>query len=341
MKHTFIILVLMLLISYAVWDVANAPGGASYIAFDYHEEPKVTLAFTGDIMLGRNVEVLMERYGHEYPFASTSELFDKADFIIANLEGPIPDDHVHTQSGDMSFSFPSYAPEVLHDAGVNAVSLANNHTFDKGADIYEETAQNLRRARVDAFGNPLLQQVSYMSHYALRGIEFSLLGFNATYPSFTLSSAVQAVSEARALYPDSTIIAFMHWGTEYEQDSNAEQKKIADALHDAGADLVIGSHPHVTQELACEGISRCTIFSLGNFIFDQYFSKEVEQGLVAYVTLGKAGIEGIEIVPVEGHHSQPRIMARDNGFLQTMLERSRLNHIELSTSSASLILKGE
>lgn len=303
------------------------------------ESNTVKLAFVGDVMLGRNVEVLMDKFGYSHPFASTTEIFKKADFIVANLEGPVPLRHIHTNSGEMSFSFPAYIPKTLFENGIDAVSLANNHTYDKGSNVFMETVESLKNELVSSFGHPVKQNISHVGHYEVKGISFSLIGFNATFPSFKIEEVSNVIIETRLMYPNNRIIVFMHWGDEYQLISNTNQKEISKKLHDAGADLIIGAHPHVTQEISCEGIGRCTIYSLGNFIFDQYFSKDVEQGVVAYVTLDKNAIKDIELVPIEGNHSQPKIMSNTTEFISDLLKRSYFKDVEVSTSSQSIILR--
>jgi poly-gamma-glutamate synthesis protein (capsule biosynthesis protein) len=338
MKEIFFLLIFVAIVSLVTLSIVEAPNGHVFTSTPA-ENKIITLAFVGDVMLGRNVEVLMNKYGHNYPFASSTDIFKKADFIIANLEGPIPEIHSQTNTGEMSFSFPAYVPEILYENGIDAVSLANNHTFDKGTSVFTDTVDSLNKEFVGNFGHPLLHNIFYVRHYVVEGISFSLIGFNSTYPSFNLEEAVNVVNEAKVMYPNDRIILFMHWGDEYQLVSNTAQKNIADKLHDAGVDLIIGSHPHVTQEISCDGITNCTLYSLGNFIFDQYFSKDVEQGLVAYITLDKSAIQSIEIVPIQGGHSQPRIMSNNTSFINALITRSDLRNVEVSTSSQSIILR--
>lgn len=325
---------------FIVFHIAEAPLGLIVHEHESSDESRIVLAFAGDVMLGRNVEVLMEKHGRQYPFASTSELFDKADFVILNLEGPIPEKHVRTLSGQMSFSFPFYVPQVLNDHGVDAVSLANNHTFDKGSAVYTDTAHALQVANISPFGHPTKQDVHYARNYILNGVPFTLIGFNATFPSFDIDEAIQAVKDAERMFPEGVIVVFMHWGDEYEPLSSTYQRSIARALHDAGVNIVIGAHPHVTQEVECQGIHRCTVFSLGNFIFDQYFSKDVEEGLVVYVTLTRQGIEQMELVPIDGNHSQPQFMDDSESFVHALTQRSRFADVIVSTSTGAILLRG-
>ena len=204
----FVLAILLILI---VLNIAEAPKG-----FVLHEEgtddekEEITLAFAGDIMLGRNVEVLMAAYGRDYAFASTSELFSKADFVVANLEGPIPASHLKTQSGEMSFSFPYFVPEVLRKNGIDAVSLANNHTFDKGSNVYAETMYGLQVAHVSTFGHPTIENASYSQNYLVHGVPFTLVGFNSTYPSFDLEEAKETIRDVKEMFPEGMIIVFMH-----------------------------------------------------------------------------------------------------------------------------------
>ena len=242
--------------------------------------------FFGDMMFGRNVEALMKTNGEDYPFAKIQSLIDEYDFVHANLEGPIVENHVQTLTGSVSFNFLDATGALLARHGIDVVTLANNHTLDQGAANFEHTHDILDQAGVLYSGHAVLMGEEYVLKTTIGDLPFIFASFNVTFPFSDAGAAVATVEQLEA-ESDDPIIVNIHWGTEYMTASNTSQQNLAHKLVDAGADLIIGHHPHVVEESEVyNGVK--IYYSLGNFIFDQYWSEETQKGLAV----------GIEIDPI-------------------------------------------
>lgn len=271
------------------------------------KEP-ATLLFVGDIMLGRYVETLMARNGEDYPFALADGTLQGVDTVVANLEGPIVTLHRQTPDDSLHFSFAPTVAALLKRHNIDYATLANNHGFDEGETGFEQTRTYLQNAGIGAFGSG--REVGDVSvlHDVVKGHEVVFVGFHATQASFPKDDAVALLAATRTQYPDAFLAAVVHWGVEYQATANAFQRALGHAFIDAGADAVFGHHPHVVQDVE-EYQGKPIYYSLGNFIFDQYFSSDVQHGLAVKVTLDDQEYV-FEELPFESANSQPLFTAR-------------------------------
>jgi poly-gamma-glutamate synthesis protein (capsule biosynthesis protein) len=289
------------------------------------EEKPVKLIFTGDIMLGRNVESLMIKNGLEYPFLNISNFFKNSDGVVINLEGPISESegHIRTKTGEMKFSFLNDVGAILKNNNVVIANLANNHLYDKGVKLVDNTKKVLSENGISYMGDSNKITKDSLLNIKIGGKDFAFIGFNATYPSFKKDDALGLIASASA--GEDIVIVNIHWGQEYKMQSDNSQKELARAFIDNGADIVIGHHPHVVQEAELYK-DRPIFYSLGNFIFDQYFSKETQEGLALTVSFLNNKMV-IDLNPVSIKNSQPVLMAEnDKGlFLKSLADRSAPN----------------
>jgi poly-gamma-glutamate synthesis protein (capsule biosynthesis protein) len=305
---------LLAILLYAVFRGAAVPESVSYVGTPAEATSSAParsgVLFVGDVMLGRYVETLMGQNGSGYPFDLVRPEFAKAKAVVANLEGPILKAHVATPAGVMKFSFAPETAGLLRTEEVGIVTLANNHTYDFGKAGYDETKGFLAEAEVLAAGHPFSYDPRYVLETVVDGIPLAIFSFNATNPNFDNAAAAATVNGYAPKRAGTLKVAAVHWGEEYKTSSNASQRALAHALVDAGADIVVGHHPHVTEEIEVyEG--RPVFYSLGNFIFDQYFSVPVEQGLALKLTRDGAGSLAFDLMPVQSSQSQPRFMEGD------------------------------
>lgn len=281
-----------------------------------------SIVFTGDIMLARNVEVLMDREGFDYPYEGLSlSTLAQNPAIVGNFESSMLTPHIMTPAYQMKFSTRSDVLPALAEAGFSHVSLANNHSLDYGAEGYKNATTRLLEANIATFGHGTTiddKSISYID--TPQGI-IALVGINASANIPTKQDIKSVLKEAS---DDSDLqIVYIHWGIEYDDVHNKTQKLLAHELVDAGADLIVGHHPHVVQDV--DIINGVVVFySLGNYIFDQYFSEDVKEGLV--LSLDMMDEAGVYLVPVESKSplSQPRLMAPENHavFLRNLAKRS-------------------
>lgn len=274
----------------------------------------------GDIMLDRGVERLIQKSRDwQYPFkeiASTSKNFD---FALANLEGPVMGNPPDTGISSMSFAFASSTLLGAQEANFRIFSLANNHTYNMSYSGLDETRLLLGQLGMRGVGHPF--GCTTTDIYATGSLVF--FTFNDTFPgNCTSGQLVSIITALRQENTTSLIMVMPHWGEEYSLYSNARQKDLAHTLVAAGADLIVGSHPHVVQEIE-QYQGKLIFYSLGNFIFDQYFSKNTQQGLGLGLSISE-NTSSLALWPLDLSLSQPKLMDATSSalFLQSLSGRS-------------------
>lgn len=248
---------------------------------------EIKVLFVGDMMFDRTIRKIGEKEGYEKVFSCLSEEFQKYDAIFGNLEGPITKNNsvnLNTLPGgpnNMTFTFPLEIADLLYKNNFKAVSLANNHIFDFGKSDVEETREALIKAKVDWFGDPTdLTKKTYFYDERI-----AVVGFNQFLGVDSVEGTVKEIKKIKTGDKENEIkiVVFAHWGEEYIE-ANRYQKLQAHAFIDAGADLVLGAHPHVIQEIETYKDKKI-YYSLGNFIFDQWWEPKVRKGMGVEVTL--------------------------------------------------------
>jgi len=185
----------------------------------------------------------------------------------------------------------------------------------------EQTKEFLKEANISSIGHPVECDGDFVSKED--GIAF--LAFNKTFP-FNCSDdeVAEIVKKTKAANPEDFLIVMLHWGTEYQFHSSLSQQNLAHQVINAGADLIIGHHPHVVQEIE-EYQGRLIFYSLGNFIFDYdgYFLKETLEGLVVGLEIYPEKLV-YRLFPIKTYLSQPSLMGMKEieEFLQKLSTRS-------------------
>ncbi len=288
----------------------------------YKETPsKVTLLFGGDVMLSRGIgSVMRKRNDFAYPFRSVAELVRAADIAVVNLESPISSRGKNIGS-IYSFRADPRAVEGLTHAGIDVVTLANNHAGDYGADALLDTFEIVRSKGIAVVGAGENMRAARTPVFRyVDGIRIAFLGYTPIAPAWlTSTSSAPAVAPfdeklikediAAAVTAGADIVAvLLHWGNEYETTHTPQQQALARTLIDSGATLVIGHHPHVVQ-----GVERykggVIAYSLGNFVFDQNFSEDTRHGLLLKVVLHDGQISEVKEIPIRFSDSyQPYVV---------------------------------
>jgi poly-gamma-glutamate synthesis protein (capsule biosynthesis protein) len=252
----------------------------------------IRISFLGDIMLDRGVAITLKKTPFETLLKEFRDdaKFDASDLVVANLEGPFSEKRIVTGKA-LSFRFdPLLAPE-LKWLGIDAVSLANNHGLDMGRKALTGTRTLLEDNGTMYFGDPW--EVNDFSSYItlVQGKRVALVGFNTTFYSITQKQMVEKIEAVRK--DADIVIVMMHWGNEYKLKHNDAQALLAHTMIDAGADAVIGSHPHVVEDTEFYK-GKPIVYSLGNFIFDQTWSKATQLGIEATITIRDGGAMTLE-----------------------------------------------
>lgn len=284
------------------------------------EKDNQNIFFLGDIMLARDVEKRLRSKTPAYAFEEL-QILKEADYVLGNFEASIPPVHVPTPDFAMKFSVDPEMLEVIEVGGVTHLSLANNHALDYFEEGYRHTIGTLKSRGFEAFGHPLRVNEESVSYVSIDGHDIALISLNATYGE--LPDAWMEVLETASEASD-TQIAYIHWGPEYELTHSESQETLGHDLIDAGFDVVIGHHPHVVQNV--EHYKNGIIFySLGNFIFDQYWDDDVSEGLALELILGTDSLI-FRLHPVETKTTRvkPRLMVGEekNAFLDELSNHS-------------------
>jgi len=292
-------------------------------AFNQKKEVKpITIIFVGDIMLDRGVKLKVkkqEKGDWKFPFLRVSELLNSADLTTGNLEGPISNKGIRV-GGIYSFRMDPAVIDGLQSAGFDILSLANNHILDYGQLAMEDTFSRLKETGIDYVGagfnkdeaySPIIKEVGKTKIAFLAFTNLGPSGWTAGEKSPGIAwlekeKLEEAIKKAKE-QADIIVVSF-HFGDEYQSSSNSSQQFFAHLAIDSGADLVIGHHPHVVQEV--EKYQKGYIaYSLGNFVFDQRFSEKTMTALLIKIIIRGGKID--ELVPIKvkiNDYFQPEIL---------------------------------
>ena len=258
-------------------------------------EQLVEVLAVGDVMTGRGLAKAPDLFRH------VAEALRSADLTIGNLEGAIV-----AGSGTTAYSQPTPAvepirlllplgtPATLAEAGFDLLGLANNHTLDAGPAGLTETRLRLHSAGLE----PVESTAAVVRE--IGGLALATLAWN-DLGAPDRAALLAAVREARAVAD--IVLVLVHWGQEYQRHPALPQRELAAELLEAGADVVLGSHPHVVQDLQldqpsqAEGRAQLVAYSLGNFAFDQGWD-DTAQGLVLRLFFDAQGLRAAQALPL-------------------------------------------
>ncbi|HZK41326.1 MAG TPA: AmmeMemoRadiSam system protein B [Atribacterota bacterium] len=281
-----------------------------------------TVLFVGDIMLDRGVEYLVKQNSIYYPFQNISHFLRGIDIVFGNLEGPVVENPPQFPDDSLKFAF---TPEVIKGASwshFNLFSLSNNHTPDMGKEGSEETKEWLKKYGINFVGDPLSGSSDNLNSSFYRD-DITFLAFNQIFPFMDKEEEIiKTIKMVKSSNPDNFLIVSMHWGEEYKLINSPVQHSLAHRIIEAGGDLIIGHHPHVVQNIE-KYQGKLIFYSLGNFIFDQYFSTETQEGLAVGLEIHPDKLV-CRLFPLQINLSQPVLMERDKAreFLIQLANRS-------------------
>lgn len=270
----------------------------SYITGFFSKEKQINqnkttqLMFFGDWMLDRNNRTLAERHSAVWLSEKLRRIFWSQDENILNLEGTITNNPSvsvgtnETQKGHFIFTFsPEKTKSFLSENRIGMVSLGNNHSLNFGKEGMVETKNNLKNFGVEYFGDPT-DKNSFISK-EINGEKIGFVNFNQ-FSAISLEKTIENIKNLKK--ENNFVIVYTHWGQEYQLKQNNAQENLAHLFIDNGADLIVGSHPHVVQPLEIYK-NKAILYSLGNFVFDQYFSEDVKNRLAVAVAISKEKTE--------------------------------------------------
>ena len=283
-------------------------------AKDAAEPGAVTITFAGDILFDENYAVMARvvQNGGDITYGIDPELIREmksADIMMLNNEFPYSNRGEPLEDKQFTFRAKPSAVDYLNELGVDIVSLANNHAYDYGEEAFLDTMETLKDAGIVYVGaghnleearKPVCYIINNMKIAVISATQIERLD-NPDTKGATDSSAgvfrcwngsnlLETVREAKE--NNDFVIAYIHWGTENVADIDWAQEKQAAEIAEAGADLIIGDHPHCLQQInIVKGVP--VVYSVGNFWFN---SKTLDTGMIK-VTLDENGLQSCRFIP--------------------------------------------
>ncbi len=254
-----------------------------------------TLLATGDVLLARTINSRnVARKDFIFPFIPTKNLLSSADTTYINLETPLLPNCPTSASGTVFCGDPQNVAGLLF-AGVDVASIANNHSYDFLEQGFASTQKILESNNIGAVSP------DHAFKATTKGSRISYHAFNDIWSrskEFSKVDSDQMATEIKKARETSNLVIVMfHWGNEYTEKISERQKYLAHLAIDSGADLIIGNHPHWIQSSEIYQ-GKLISYSLGNFIFDQYWSKKTMEGQVAKYIFYENRLIDAEYIPV-------------------------------------------
>ncbi|RCW45609.1 CapA family protein [Paenibacillus prosopidis] len=284
----------------------------------------VSLSFVGDLLLGEYVDPVMQREGYDFLYKKSLLYLSEPDLTAGNLEHPVTSGGVPVEGTPYVFKGSPDALPALREAGFDVVSLANNHALDQGVEGMLDTMKHLEEAGISHMGagrddteafSPVIKEV--------RGIKIAYIGISRVVPfaSWKADKNVAGVAEtyetkravaaiAKAKDQADIVVVMVHWGKERVDQPEPYQKDFARQYIDAGADLVIGSHPHVLQGFEMYK-GKWIAYSLGNFIFTAFPKGTAGETGVLDAVCTKSGDCDMTFHPMFTVNAQPTPLETD------------------------------
>ena len=273
------------------------------------ENSEITIFAVGDIMLDRGVEFMINKHGKgdfRFPFLKIAEELNKADIVFGNLESVISDKG--TKVGSIySFRAEPEAMRGLKFAGFDILSLANNHMLDYTREALEDTMTRLKDANIDYVGAGFNEKQAFSLKiketpgakigflaYTNLGPELWRAGQTSAGMAWINGESIERIKKdiENAKQETDILIVSLHSGEEYSANITAFQEKFAYSCIDAGADIIIGHHPHIIQKIE-KYKDKYIAYSLGNFVFDQGFSENTMEGLLLDIKIKDKKIDKV------------------------------------------------
>lgn len=285
------------------------------------EGDTITIALVGDILPAARVLELMNKNGYDYPYREAKEILSAADITAGNLESAITNRGSEAKDKQYLFRAPPETLPAIKEAGFDYLSLANNHTLDYGWEGLQDTMDYLDDAELQHSGSGNDDREAFTPAYIERkGMTVAIISVTRVVPVTEWKADRNHAGVAEAYSTDRTVTAIeaakenadlvvvmVHWGVERSETPVAHQTDLAYQFVDAGADLVVGSHPHVLQGFESYK-GKWIAYSLGNFVFSTTASTKTSETGVLNAECDKAGDCLLKFQPMFAMNSQPAPM---------------------------------
>jgi poly-gamma-glutamate capsule biosynthesis protein CapA/YwtB (metallophosphatase superfamily) len=285
------------------------------------------ILFAGDLMLDWGIQDIIIEQGPDYPVINIKNFLNSFDYRFCNLETPISDKgEAHPKKKFVFRGNPEYIA-LLKSAGINGVSLANNHACDYGTAGLLDTIVKLTESGIDSAGAGFdIESARLPLTIAINGIKIAVLAYtdiafedsyagkdNPGIAKAKLESIKEDIKHYKTI--NDFIIISLHWGIEYSEYPEAKEIKSAHAIIKSGADAIIGHHPHIFQGIEIyEG--KPIFYSLGNFIFGS-INENATENILVEITFAKNKIKSFHVFPINGNGNsrkpfQYKLLNRDH-----------------------------
>lgn len=316
-----------------------------YVLFSVCGDNNVTISLVGDILLDRGVEKVIQEHGADYPYSRVKSIVSKSDMAMGNLECPLTLEGIPVlKNRNIVFNADPANAYSLKKAGFDILNLANNHVMDYGSKgllntvIFLEkqgiatvgAGRNKDEAHKPAFIKKGLLTVGFISFSAFPAEGYFYFEEKPDVAYVDIDSIRSEIEVAREQCD--FLIASFHWGREYDLYVSKAQRELAHHVIDSGADIIVGHHPHVLQGIESYK-GKLIFYSLGNFVFDRQWQRGTDESVIINISVSRAGLEGVEIIPLKIKECQPAELKGE--FSQQVLNRIEV----LSSEQLSLVRK--
>lgn len=340
MKKIYFGIILLILVL-TTFFLLFAPFNASSEKAIQYSSPQssVNMVITGDVMLGRGVGSVIS--SNPNIFGDLKPIFSQSDLVVVNLESPFTDSNKNFKKTVPLKANPEYA-HILKDNNLDAVALANNHIMDYGPQGLNDTLAALDRYNITHMGaGQNLQEALQPAYFNINGKKIAIINFMdlTTFQGFGESELPPATDNSPGFAPAQwdlvknsidtaksqadIVIVFFHYGNEYSLTPNKYQTELSRKCIDEGADIVVGSHPHVPQGIESYK-GKLIFYSLGNCVFDQSNPITKDSMVVQLQILN--GNADVTVIPIHISNSSPKIMSeqRADKFLNRINSESNV-----------------
>jgi len=308
---------------------------------------EIVINAVGDVMLAGSGAATFQRLGYDYPFAATAAELRKGDIAVGNLEAPIALGGTEFMFKKFRFRADPQCAPALKRAGFSVLTLANNHIMDFGEPALLETIHNLdTNGILSAGAGKTLTAARQKTVLQVKGAKVAFLAYSVTLPAEFFAAADHSGTApgyplyykediAQAKASANYVIVSFHWGLEGSSMPHLSQVATAHSAIDAGADVVLGHHPHVLQGI--ERYKKGIIFySLGNFVFGS-LSPSANRSIIARITLDD-GIKAVELVPLNVLNSEVRFQPKP---LKGKRRKAVIEHLNLISREMGTLIVGD
>jgi poly-gamma-glutamate synthesis protein (capsule biosynthesis protein) len=312
-----------------------ASADVSFVPASHIKQTKILLF--GDMMLDRQVRAKINANGQEYPFENIKNFIAGNDIVVANAEGifsSFDSKTLDVQNAPLEFTFDPLMLPVLKNLGFTLLGQANNHSLNFGEAGLAQSTTSITLAGLNYFGDPSNIDI----HPYVQEINGEKIGFVA-YNEFSYQGLDNVISTIKNLRSQvSFLIVYPHWGVEYSPTSTPAQQTVAHKFIDAGADVVVGMHPHVIEPIEIYN-GKPIFYSIGNFIFDQNSTGPTSQGLAVKILLDKNSAN-YQLFPFSITHEQASLMnATNSQMILNSLSKSATANDDVKAEIASGTIK--